>query len=208
MSKLAILLFFVIFMGCVSPTVVDAPRYYWHYTFHINSIDAVRNPELVSIFKDSVNEWDIVLPEAQFEVIIGRNTTQGMLVRLVNIQEHFEENNLNIAGYVNFENIAGLYTSRLGIFIDTDFSGDETYRKSVIMHELGHAFGLPHIVGEDSTDKTSHDIVLGLELDAMMYLMYPTTNAVINISPLEAAMAARRMMPNLGVQSYDGCCWQ
>jgi len=112
------------------------------------------------------------------------------------------------------EGLLGLWDSkRERILLDADLlETDEDLAYSVMLHELGHLFGVPHVVGFYESGSTGF-LVLPLEENAREYVMYPRSVANQSqsvLSDLEVMIARHHLIhywtiPGLNHKSSESC---
>jgi hypothetical protein len=99
------------------------------------------------------------------------------------------------------------FPSSRQLFLDSDFLSDPAFSwraRATAMHELGHAFGLPHITSRREINKVRFgDITLLPENKPELYIMYPTLtseNIMAVPSALEIKIATNYIL--YGVDTY------
>jgi hypothetical protein len=113
--------------------------------------------------------------------------------------------------------IVGLYDPyRRTILIDVknnlDNDSDEVF--NICVHELGHAFGLPHVIGKVNTEDNElfkyggvSDIVLPLDSDAQKCIMYPfTSEKRLKLQTVEILWARHFLMHDMNLTACNTPC--
>jgi hypothetical protein len=179
------------------PEILD--NVYVSVEFSIDIQDFKQHTYFVNAFNAAVVEWAKHIP------IRTTFYFDGLIVPFFPIGSPVDR--LNIIRIVfadlqgkpyNFaKNIIGMWSpGRRSILFDTDYfqkNPEEIY--SVALHELGHLFGLPHIVNKHELGYTGY-LVLA-EGDATDYVMYPaafTNKPQDQLSELEIHYARHQVM--------------
>jgi len=161
-------------------------------------------PNINKVFLRALKAWQDVLP-IECQIFHGFTRPRGAVsINFCDIHQVYPDTAPEIIG----EFIPSLQL----LLIDTangDKDDDQTY--NVCLHELGHALGLPHIVGKiDQFGNSgliragSWDIILPTDLEARECIMFPIVNPNKrgSISNLEKLWALHFLMHDLNL-SYD-----
>ena len=167
-------------------------------------------PSVAMAFYDAVSEWaklipiDPVISTSKIDldhrgVRDGRWDEPDVIkVRIVDLQTYL---------WSSPEMIGVWFPSSRQLFLDSDFLSDPAFpqrARATAMHELGHVFGLPHVVSRRQIDKVRlGDITLLPENKPELYTMYHTLtseNVMAVPSALEIQIAKNYIL--YGVDTY------
>ncbi len=110
-------------------------------------------PEIIEGFKQALQEWAQHVPVV-FDVFTERDTLQGLPAQYSNKVGMILVKVVDIQAYGYNPNIMGMFM-RDKILLDAErLSEAPELIKAVSMHELGHLFGLPHVVSEEENAYT------------------------------------------------------
>jgi hypothetical protein len=167
--------------------------------FAIDIQDFKQHPYFVNAFNAAVAEWSKHIPirtTFYFDGLIVPFFPVGSPADRMNvIRIKFAD--LQAKPYNYEKGIIGMWApGRRSILFDLDFFQKNPARMySVALHELGHLFGLPHIVNRDELGYTGY-LVLASG-DATNYVMYPTSfddKPQDQLSELEISYARHQVM--------------
>lgn len=129
----------------------------------------------------------------------------------INIHKTLEKNDIivdftNLQGppFYKEKNVIGFYVPQVKLLLISDSLENENWPTNmgraavaVGVHELGHAFGLSHIVGPGNKLSEPGDIMLGSDDEAMLYIMYPSIEGFASgVSRLEIKYLFFRKNPD------------
>lgn len=171
--------------------------YYIQINFIFKLEEVTQYPVIFDAFLHAISIWESYLPieadyflDAQFPFWI--NEGNFVHIELKDLAEEY------------YDGLLGLFVNKkpFKILIDDLLEEDRLFAVCVAMHELGHFFGLPHVIGREdkvSTKRMGSIIVPGT---AIKYLMFSHKNAenkyVWKPSPVEVAVAANFVRNILG----------
>lgn len=174
-------------------------KVYISVEFSIQIEDFKQHKYFVNAFTAAVAEWAKHLPIRTTFYFEGMTVLGAVPISTVDrpyvIKIGFAD--LQGDGYKYDSKIIGIWIpSRRSIVFDTDYfqqNPEEIY--SVALHELGHLFGLPHIVNKYELGTTGYLVLQ--EGDARDYVMYPmafTDRPQDTLSPIEIEFARHQAM--------------
>ena len=174
---------------------IDSKEFRILKVFHITQKDALEYPLCLQAFIDACTAWVQAVPI--LEVYIDLEGHKGIHVSFTDIQAWGSH-----AGWL------GYWNGKKIVIDDSVEELEPRFTRKIIMHELGHCLGLPHIVGRRTADGSMYkypcDGAFLVETDelAQQYLMYPIAMShkgeapdnSFKISHLEAYMAQQRLL--------------
>lgn len=206
----------IVLLGCtmslreiVGPTLIgpssvvkitsELPEIHTRVEFVISEKDQERYPLMAKAFTDALTEWSKHLP---IEIAVYA-TPNGQIDRQRVISVDFGK----IDGKYDPEDKSGStlgrwqagYLRRLQLDAE-DLEGKEKLAYVVAMHEIGHVFGLVHVVERGSEKAETGDMMLKPEDNPQSYLMYPSVGDKVGIlSDLEIVKARQYVEHHLGL---------
>lgn len=149
-------------------------KLYVSVEFSLSIQDLQEHPFLVNSFNAAVAEWATHLPirtTFYFEgvlPIIGTSIYRNNAIRIGFVD-------LQSSGYQFDDAIIGIWLpSQSSVLFDLDyFQKNPGKLYSVALHELGHVFGLPHIINKHDLGSTGYLVLQ--EGDATDLVMYPVS---------------------------------
>ena len=189
-------LLFIAIVVSISWLKSDATKQYEYKTaivFYMNSEYVAKYPNITMGFHNAVKEWNKVLPVEIYIKVVNEDVESYAL----HVKDFGDpaKTNIRLGAYLS--------TNKL-IFIDNDVETLKPKRTppynhlptAVIVHELGHYFGLRHVVSRQTYNKITGDVLLPSEPQARYSIMYPSLGECTNpgkILPLEIQLAKRVM---------------
>jgi hypothetical protein len=195
----------------VEPIVPNPPpliNYKIRIEFVLPEEEIEANPTVALGFYQAIEEWSKLIP---IDAVVstskatdpnktwlrdGRWNSPGVIkVRIVDLQTFL---------WAKPDWIGVWFGSSHQLFLDADFLGDPAFPwrpRGVAMHELGHAFGLPHVNSQsEKLEAKTGDITIPADSQPKMYMMYPiATEENIRAVPsaLEIELANQYVIHNL-----------
>jgi len=187
-----------------------ADTFYVNFEIIVFQSDIDQYPVTWENLQKAINEWTRHLPIRWIIFIEDDANAFSILGRVGAIEIHMAD--LQDGPYYLSDNLIGLWVPSKGeILLDADGLEDNPERAySVSLHELGHMFGVPHIIGFSEMGHTGF-VVLPEGHDATNYVMYP--RAVLlhpqkTLSPIEIKLARQNLVyhwtrPDVTYKEHD-----
>ena len=186
-------------IGAIKRITSELPNMHTRVEFVISAKEKLNYPVITRSFTEAVTEWSKYLP---IEVAIyttpnGRINRDGVIrVEFSNIDGKY--NSLDNSGGILGRWQAGK-TRRLQLDSE-DLNGKPETARKVALHELGHVFGLPHILNKGDDQAHTGDIMLADDAIPSSYLMYPSVSMNQHgVSELEIDRARTYIQTRLGL---------
>ena len=169
-------------------------------------------PETWKQLQKALSEWSGQIPVRWIVLTEDSSLALSVYGRLDAIEIHLAD--LQGDGYGFPEGLLGLWESNSGsVLIDADYlenNADQAY--SVSLHEIGHMFGVPHIIGFDELGYTGY-VVLPEGYDATNFVMYPratSKNPQKTLSWIEIELARNNLLhhwtrPDVSYKLQEDC---
>lgn len=180
-------------------------KFYVSVEFVVHADQIEQYPLTFKALQDAICEWSIHVP-IRVSVYVQEQTPEvgwPFYPEPINYLSKYDVINVLIANLqdVPYEGSPGLvglwdnYNDKL--LLDADkLEGNPTMAYAVALHELGHMFGLPHLVGFDQ-DGSSGWLVVPAGEDASTYVMYPSVSdntKQTQLSAVEIALARHHVI--------------
>jgi len=163
MNKL-LLLIALFLVGC-GTTTPSEPKIY--IQFSLSESNFQNTPNIRDAVTHAIKAWE------NTGLIKANLYTQGYLINTIPIYV------IDLQNFPLFaeDGVIGLFYNGI-IWLDDSIETNWPtpiggYALAVSIHEIGHALGLPHIIGEDTCIKMPGDIILPTDLEAQHSVMYP-----------------------------------
>ena len=181
----------------VAPDVAEqADTFYVNFEIIVFQHEIDQYPVAWENLQKAINEWSSHLPirwiifhEDDSNAFSILDRVGAIEIRLADIQD---------VPYNLSDNLIGLWQPHRGrILLDADaleINPERAY--SVALHELGHMFGVPHIIGFSEMGHTGF-VVLPEGHDATNYVMYPRAvqeHPQKELSPIEIKLARQNLL--------------
>lgn len=190
------------------PTVAD--KFYVNFEIVVYQEEIDQYPITWENLRKALTEWSTHVPVRWTILTEDPTTFVSVENRIGAIQIHMAD--MQGPEYELSRKLLGIWQPHLGrIIIDADFLEDNPDRAyAVSLHELGHMFGIPHVIGLTEIGFTGF-IVLPEGADPTDYVMYH--KAVIEksqttLSPIEIKLARHNVLyhwtrPDVNYQEHD-----
>lgn len=151
-----------------TPAVEDI-KFYVDFELIVFQSDIETYPVMWRAFTEALYEWSVHIP-IRWSVFIQPNGKPYLFYEKHRaIQIRFAE--LEEEGFPGF---VGLwFNTENSVLLDVMLEKKPAIAYSVSLHELGHMLGVPHVIGFNDPGHTGY-IVLGRDIDATQYVMYPS----------------------------------
>lgn len=170
---------------------VEKVEYVTNINFRIHPRDVTGNPQLLDAFTRAIAYWASKVPIHPNVMILSpanKHMNNLIDIRFAKLAEDF--------GYP--ESVMGFFDpASLTIFVDTLYEDRPDLAYLVFVHEIGHVFGLSHIVDSQFDGLRTGYIIVE---DAEKYLMYPSmaeTNSHGELSQFEIDLATEYIRKEL-----------
>lgn len=184
--------------------IVNAPQedYTVSIEFVIDQRQVNQYPVVTDAFMRAVETWAGAVP------IRATVYIENPVGFIWHIETHWRDrpgvievllDDLQSPPYSAEEELIGLWKPEVDrLLLDADrLEKDPALAYAVALHELGHAFGVPHIVGEDKSALTGYIVVPIPDDKAQEYVMYPfksNDKKQDTLSPVEIDIARWHIM--------------
>jgi len=216
MNKLAVLAL-VLVAACSAPKNAEPQFVSTVHIFNKNDIgykvrmnfvtfesDVDQHPETNKQFQRALDTWADRLPLEAALFQEGHMTVLTLLVG-TDIDVSLDPHNIKVR-FTNIhappysmpdDNVGAFNHHTKELILDDILEKDPDMAYAVSLHELGHVFGLPHIIGQKEFFGMTGNIVLSENMNPKSYLMYPEVseeNKCGNISNLEVDLATKYIL--------------
>lgn len=179
--------------------VVEVQNSNFHVSIEIALLEEQLSayPVTFNAFNEALAEWALHIP-VKFTTYVDPTSTVPFQLSALSRSGIIQVTFGNLQEYGLPPNLLGIWMPRKRhIMINAALLEDDSDTAySVALHELGHLFGLPHIVGENEDANTGW-IVLGPNEDGPSAVMYPRTveeKKQKKLSQLEIALATHYLL--------------
>ena len=168
------------------------------------------NPVTTEAIEKALAEWSRHLPVV---ITVYREDTFSNNPFIAPVEWHTRPGviqilivNINDPPYNYPEGTVGLWQASQGtILLDDCLEARPEIAYSVVLHELGHFFGVPHIVNENDSGLTGY-IMVPNEVDSEEYVMSPAIHPAKPqnvLSPIEIAVARNHLVTVMTNPAYS-----
>ena len=199
--------------GTTVPVVTEAVPFKIKVEFVIYAADAVIYPHMIPAFTKALQSWSelipidvnvFVQPDGFLPVFLGLGNPSAyphiIHVRFSDFSLDKWRNSGYVGVWVPFERT---------IYLDGKWlEGKPERALRVCLHELGHAFGVGHVVTEKSTMGVTGDIAISAEAMPQRYIMFPGGNQDENKyllpSQIEVDLATEYILHCMHHEAFGG----
>ncbi|MCV0439714.1 MAG: hypothetical protein K5880_13895 [Hydrogenophaga sp.] len=181
----------------VAPAAPElADSFYVNFEIIVFQHEIDQYPVVWENLQKAIDEWSSHLPIRWIIFFEDSSNDFSILGRIGAIEIRMAD--MQAAPYHLSDNLLGMWQPHRGrILLDADYleqNPEKAY--SVSLHEMGHMFGLPHIIGFSEMGHTGF-IVLPEGHDATNYVMYPRSivdKPQKSLSPIEIKLARQNLV--------------